>query len=157
MITAITMTYVEEAIGVARAAANADMPVALSFTVETDGRLPSGQPLAEAIEQVDAETGTSPSYYMINCAHPTHFASVLDQGERWRERVAGLRANASTRSHAELDDADELDEGDPANLGARYAELRERLPRLNVLGGCCGTDHRHIAEIRDAWLASTPA
>jgi S-methylmethionine-dependent homocysteine/selenocysteine methylase len=154
MVTAITMTYVEEGIGVARAAAEAGLPAAISFTVETDGRLPSGQALGEAIEQVDRETGGSPSYYMINCAHPTHFASVLEQGGDWRERVRGLRANASTCSHAELDEADELDEGDPADLGARYGRLRRRLPRLNVLGGCCGTDHRHIAEIRDAWLAA---
>jgi S-methylmethionine-dependent homocysteine/selenocysteine methylase len=156
MATAITMTYADEAIGVARAAAEVGLPAAISFTVETDGRLPSGQALGEAIEQVDRETGGSPSYYMINCAHPTHFTSVLEQGDGWRERVRGLRANASTRSHAELDEADELDEGDPADLGARYAELRERLPRLNVLGGCCGTDHRHVAEIRDAWLAGAP-
>jgi S-methylmethionine-dependent homocysteine/selenocysteine methylase len=156
MITAITMTHSEEAIGVARAAAEAGLPAAISFTVETDGRLPSGQALGEAIEQVDRETGGSPSYYMINCAHPTHFASVLDEGDGWRERIAGLRANASTRSHAELDEADELDEGDPAELAARYAELRQRLPRLTVLGGCCGTDHRHVAAIRDACLASAP-
>jgi S-methylmethionine-dependent homocysteine/selenocysteine methylase len=154
MVTAITMTYADEAIGVARAAAAAGLPAAISFTVETDGRLPSGQALGEAIEQVDRETGASPSYYMINCAHPTHFASVLGDAEGWRERIRGLRANASTRSHAELDEADELDEGDPADLGIRYAELRARLPRLNVLGGCCGTDHRHVAAIRDAWLAT---
>jgi S-methylmethionine-dependent homocysteine/selenocysteine methylase len=153
MVTAITMTYSEEAIGVARAAAEAGIPAAISFTVETDGRLPSGQALREAIEQVDGETGRSPSYYMINCAHPTHFASVLEEGDGWRERIAGLRANASTRSHAELDEADELDEGDPGDLAARYAELRERLPRLTVVGGCCGTDHRHVAAIRDACLA----
>ena len=61
--------------------------------------------------------------------------------------------DASTKSHAELDEATELDEGDPADLGARYAALRATLPQLNVLGGCCGTDHRHVAEIRDAWLA----
>ena len=156
MVTAITMTYADEAIGIVRAAADAGLPAAISFTVETDGRLPSGQALGEAIEQVDRETGGGPSYYMINCAHPTHFASVLEQGDGWRERIAGLRANASTRSHAELDEAEELDEGDPADLGARYAELREQLPRLCVLGGCCGTDHRHIAQIRDAWLAKSP-
>ena len=154
LVTAITMTYVEEATGIARAAAEAGLPSVISFTVETDGRLPSGQPLGEAIEQVDRDTGDSPSYFMINCAHPTHFESVLEQGDGWRERIQGLRANASTRSHAELDEADELDEGDPTDLGVRYAGLRERLPRLNVLGGCCGTDHRHIAEIRDAWLTS---
>jgi S-methylmethionine-dependent homocysteine/selenocysteine methylase len=154
MVTALTMTYVEEAIGVARAAADAGVPAAVSFTVETDGRLPSGQALGEAIEQVDAETGASPSYYMINCAHPTHFASVVEHGDGWRERIGGLRANASQLSHAELDEADELHDGDPAELGAGYAGLREQLPRLCVLGGCCGTDHRHIAAIRDAWLAS---
>jgi S-methylmethionine-dependent homocysteine/selenocysteine methylase len=157
MVTAITMTYVEEAIGIARAAGEAGIPAAVSFTVETDGRLPSGQPLGEAIEQVDEEAGASPSYYMINCAHPTHFEVVLAQDGDWRERIAGLRANASTCSHAELDEAEELDEGDPADLGARYAGLRERLPRLTVLGGCCGTDHRHVAEIRDAWLRAAPA
>jgi homocysteine S-methyltransferase len=154
MVTAITMTYAEEAIGVARAAAEAGLPAAISFTVETDGRLPSGQPLGEAIEQVDRETGASPRYYMINCAHPTHFSSTLEQGDGWRERIRGLRANASTKSHAELDEATELDDGDPADLGARYAALREQLPQLCVLGGCCGTDHRHIAEIRDAWMSS---
>ena len=152
MVTAITMTYADEAIGVARAAADAGLPAAISFTVETDGRLPSGQPLGEAIEHVDNETGGSPSYYMINCAHPTHFASVLEDGGDWLERIRGLRANASTRSHAELDEAEELDEGDPTDLAARYAQLRESLPQLTVLGGCCGTDHRHIAKIRDAWL-----
>jgi S-methylmethionine-dependent homocysteine/selenocysteine methylase len=152
MVNAMTLTYVEEAIGVARAAAEAGIPAAISFTVETDGRLPSGQPLGDAIEQVDAETAAGPSYYMINCAHPTHFASVLERGGAWPARIRGLRANASTRSHAELDESDELDEGDPVGLGAAYAGLRERLPRLNVLGGCCGTDHRHVAAIRDAWL-----
>lgn len=152
MVTAITMTYADEAIGVARAAGEAGLPSVISFTVETDGRLPSGQPLGDAIEQVDCETGASPSYYMINCAHPTHFASVLQRDGDWRERIRGLRANASIRSHAELDEAEELDEGDPADLGVRYAQLREQLPQLNVLGGCCGTDHRHIAQIRDACL-----
>ena len=156
MVTAMTMTYAEEAIGVVRAAAEARLPAVISFTVETDGRLPNGQALGEAIEQVDSETGGAPSSYMINCAHPTHFASVVEQGNGWRERIRGLRANASTRSHAELDAADQLDDGDPADLGARYAALRAALPRLNVVGGCCGTDHRHVREIRDAWLASAP-
>jgi S-methylmethionine-dependent homocysteine/selenocysteine methylase len=154
MVTAITMTYVEEALGVARAAQAAGMPSAISFTVETDGRLPSGQALGEAVQQVDDETGSAPAYYMINCAHPTHFEDALPDGEPWTERVRGLRANASTKSHAELDEAEELDIGDPADLGERYAALRASLPRLNVLGGCCGTDHRHVAAIRDSWLAS---
>ena len=154
MVTALTMTYPDEAIGVTRAAADAGMPAVISFTVETDGRLPNGQPLGEAIAEVDAETGEGPAYYMINCAHPTHFASVVGSDEPWRERIRGLRANASSKSHAELDEATELDEGDPADLGARHAALREDLPRLNVLGGCCGTDHRHVGEICNAWVAS---
>ena len=149
MITVMTMTYADEAVGVAPAARELAMPAAISFTVETDGRLPSGQPLGEAIEQVDAQTNRSPAYYMVNCAHPTHFEDVLDGP--WCERIVALRANASRRSHAELDDADELDEGHPEDLASRYAALRERLPQLRVLGGCCGTDHRHVAAISRAW------
>jgi S-methylmethionine-dependent homocysteine/selenocysteine methylase len=155
MVTAITMTYPDEAIGVTQAAREAGLPVAISFTVETDGRLPNGQGLGEAIEEVDEATGRAPAYYMINCAHPTHFDAVLATDEAWRDRVRGLRANASTMSHAELDEAEELDDGNPDDLGARYAALRTRLPRLNVLGGCCGTDHRHVAAIRDAWARSS--
>ena len=151
MVCALTLTYAEEAVGIARAAAETGLPAAISFTVETDGRLPSGQPLAEAIAQVEEDS--PPAYFMLNCAHPTHFEHVLAGGEAWTERIRGLRANASMLSHAELDEAEDLDEGDPDDLAARYVAVRERLPRLNVLGGCCGTDHRHVQAIRDAWLA----
>jgi S-methylmethionine-dependent homocysteine/selenocysteine methylase len=151
MVTAITMTYAEEATGVARAAAKAGLPSVISFTVETDGRLPSGQALSGAIRQVDDDTGAAPAYYMINCAHPTHFEDVLAGGGEWVSRIGGLRTNASMKSHAELDEAEELDEGDPADLGARHAALKERLPAVNVLGGCCGTDHRHVGAICSAW------
>ena len=151
MVTAITMTYPDEAIGVTHAARDVGLPAAISFTLETDGRLPNGQALGDAIEEVDEATGGEPAYYMINCAHPTHFDAVLTGDDAWRNRIGGLRANASTMSHAELDAAEELDDGDPDDLGARYAALRARLPRLNVLGGCCGTDHRHVTSMRDAW------
>jgi homocysteine S-methyltransferase len=151
--SAITMTYAEEAIGIAGAAADAGLPVVISFTVETDGRLPSGQALGDAIEQVDAETLGYPAYYMVNCAHPSHFDAVVAAGGGWRDRIAGLRANASAKSHAELDAAEELDEGDPAALGADYVALRAHLPALQVLGGCCGTDARHVAAIGAAWTA----
>ncbi len=147
MITAITMTYAEEAIGLTRAAQAAGMPVAISFTVETDGRLPTGQSLREAVETVDAATGNGPAYYMINCAHPTHFEDALAAGEAWTGRIRGLRANASTMSHAELDQAEELDDGNPEELGGQYRSLLGKLGQLNVFGGCCGTDHRHVAAI----------
>ena len=150
LVTAYTLNYVEEAIGVALAARGAGIPVAISLTVETDGRLPTGQPLDEAIQQVDEATGASPAYYMVNCAHPTHFAEVLDGSKPWTNRIHGLRANASTLSHAELEAMTELDDGDPDDLGRRVGSLRERLPHLSVLGGCCGTDHRHIAAIAAA-------
>ena len=152
LLTALTLTYADEAIGMVRAAGSAGLPIAVSFTVETDGRLPSGQTLRAAIEQVDAETDGAPIHYMINCAHPTHFADALEDAGPWRERIRGLRANASTRSHAELDESEDLDDGDPADLGARHAALRDVLPNMVVLGGCCGTDIRHVTNIADAWL-----
>jgi homocysteine S-methyltransferase len=147
-LSALTLTYSDEAIGIVRAARRAGLPVTISFTVETDGRLPSGESLREAIERTDRE---GPDGFMVNCAHPEHFAAVLD-GE-WAHRIRGIRANASRKSHAELDEAHTLDTGDPEELAARYAELRAKLPRLELLGGCCGTDHRHIAAIAEA-LAS---
>jgi homocysteine S-methyltransferase len=144
MVTAITMTNASEAIGVARAAAEAAAPVAISFTVETDGRLPTGQPLGEAIDEVDAATRSAPVYYMINCAHPLHFESTLNAQEPWMARIRGLRANASRRSHQELNDSPDLDDGNPIELGGQYRDLIRRHPQINVLGGCCGTDHRHV-------------
>jgi len=151
-VTAITMTNADEAIGIVRAATAAGIPAAISFTVETDARLPTGQSLREAIEQVDAATDGGAAYFMVNCAHPTHFAPALERDQQWMRRIAGLRANASTRSHAELDEASELDEGDPDDLGARHAALHSVLPWVTVLGGCCGTDARHVAAICSAWL-----
>lgn len=153
----MTMTNAGEAIGVTRAARAAGLPVAISFTVETDGRLPTGQSLHEAIEEVDRATGEGPAYFTINCAHPTHFDGVLAAGEAWSGRIRGLRANASRCSHAELNEATELDDGDPVELGAQYRALRDRLPHVTVLGGCCGTDHRHIERIAEACVPAKPA
>jgi S-methylmethionine-dependent homocysteine/selenocysteine methylase len=150
MITAITMTNANEAIGVTQAAVAAGVPVAISFTVETDGRLPTGQTLQEGIEQVESDTAAGPAYYMINCAHPTHFAETLSGTGAWVGRIRGIRANASKRSHQELNDAPDLDAGDPVELAAQYRDLRQRHPQINVLGGCCGTDHRHLEQIGEA-------
>jgi S-methylmethionine-dependent homocysteine/selenocysteine methylase len=152
LVTAFTINYAEEAIGIARAAQSVGMPVVISFTVETDGSLPTGQTLEDAIQQVDAATGNAPAYYMINCAHPTHFANLLTQNKAWVSRIRGIRANASTRSHAELNESVDLDAGNPLELGNQYRELRNQLPHINVLGGCCGTDDRHIAAICQACL-----
>ena len=157
MVTAITMTNTNEAIGVVRAARTAAMPVAISFTVETDGRLPAGQSLQDAIEEVDAVTNRAPAYYMINCAHPTHFEAALATDKDWVNRLRGIRANASKRSHAELDQAKDLDAGDPVELGRQYRQLRRSLGHLTVLGGCCGTDHRHIEQICLACISPNDA
>lgn len=153
MIAAFTMNYVEEAIGIVRAAEVAGMPVAISFTLETDGRLPSGDALETAIDRTDEATGGYPVYYMINCAHPTHFERVLSTDHAWTHRVRGLRANASRRSHAELDASPDLDAGNPEELGQQYRALRRALPHLTVVGGCCGTDHRHVEAIGLAMAA----
>lgn len=152
LVSGVTLTYVEEAVGIARAAEASTMPVVISFTVETEGRLPSGHDLGSAIRATDAATAGYPAYYRINCPHPEHFGPALVAGSPWLDRVRGVQANASKKSHAELDAATDLDIGDPHELGRHYANLRCRLRNLNVLGGCCGTDHRHLTAICAACL-----
>ena len=145
--TAYTITHVGEAVGIVRAARLAGLPIAVSFTVETDGRLPSGTTLADAIRQVDE--AAAPDYFLVNCAHPSHIEAALTEPGAWTSRIAGTRANASTASHAELDDAVERGDGSPADFGAAQRALLTRLPHLSILGGCCGTDARHIAALMD--------
>jgi S-methylmethionine-dependent homocysteine/selenocysteine methylase len=155
MISAITLTYAEEAIGIARASAAVGLPSVMSLTVETDGRLPSGETIGDAITRIDAATDSAPAYYMINCAHPTHFASAIDAHAQWPARIRGIRANASKLSHAELDASTELDRGDIDELAGLYAELGTHLD-LCVVGGCCGTDHEHVAAIAAAIIDNEP-
>ena len=150
LIAALTMTNIPEAVGIAEAAKAVRIPVVISFTVETDGSLPTGDSLRAAIEAVDEATGSYPAYYMINCAHPTHFMSVLSAGEEWTKRIGGIRANASRCSHAELDAMTELDSGDPDELGRMYRAIRDDLPGVRLIGGCCGTDLRHVTAIGEA-------
>jgi S-methylmethionine-dependent homocysteine/selenocysteine methylase len=147
LVSAFTLNYTEEAIGIVEAVREAGMPVVVSFTVETDGRLPSGEGLGAAIRRTDEATGGYPAYFMLNCAHPDHFGDLAREDAAVLGRIRGLRANASRLSHAELDESTSLDSGDPRELGAQYRDLRRHLPRLNVLGGCCGTDHRHVESI----------
>lgn len=147
MVTALTFNQASEAAGFAQAAQEAGLPAVISFTTETDGRLPDGTSLADAITEVDAASGTYPAYYMVNCAHPDHFTSALAAEAPWARRLRGLRANASRLSHAELDEAPELDAGNPQELAGQYRQIAARMPWLNIFGGCCGTDLRHVSAI----------
>jgi homocysteine S-methyltransferase len=146
MVTATTFTQSTEAIGVVRAARSLGLPIVVSFTVETDGKLPTGQPLGEAIQAVDNATNSAAAYFMVNCAHPDHFFHVLEDSDRAR-RIRGLRCNASRLSHAELDECEELDDGDPVEFGEQYKLIAKKMPWLNVFGGCCGSDLRHLRQI----------
>jgi len=156
MVTATTFPHADEAIGFIRAAKEAALPVVVSFTVETDGRLPTGLTLADAIRRVDDATDGAAAYFMVNCAHPDHFFHLLD-GSDWAQRLRGLRCNASRLSHAELDECESLDDGNPCELGSQYAAVFERMPWLNVFGGCCGSDLRHVTEIARAISAARPS
>ncbi len=146
MVSAVTFTQSDEAIGVVRAAGKAGLPVVVSFTVETDGKLPTGQPLNEAIDAVDKATDAGAAYFMVNCAHPDHFSHVLEDAD-WARRIRGIRCNASRKSHAELDESETLDDGDPIELGGQYKAFKAQMPWLNVFGGCCGSDLRHVTQI----------
>ena len=156
-VSGMTLNYLDEALGMVEAAAALGIPSVISFTLETDGNLPSGQTLRHAIETIDAQATILPAYYLINCAHPTHFADTLKTNESWVLRIRGLRANASCRSHAELDSSPDLDAGNPEELAGQYRELREKMPQLTILGGCCGTDDRHISAICGACIHPEPA
>jgi S-methylmethionine-dependent homocysteine/selenocysteine methylase len=151
MVTALTFTQADEAIGFVRAAHQLELPVVVSFTVETDGKLPTGQSLDDAIRAVDQATDSAAAYFMINCAHPDHFAHIL-KPEPWAERLRGIRCNASRKSHAELDESETLDDGNPAELAAQYQTIKQKLPWINVYGACCGADVRHVRKIAAALL-----
>ncbi|WP_417712031.1 homocysteine S-methyltransferase family protein [Roseibium aggregatum] len=153
MVSAFTISTVNEGVGIIRAAAAAGMPSVVSYTTETDGRLPDGTPLGEAFEQTDMLTAGAAAYFMVNCAHPDHFRIALESDAAWLKRVWGVRANASRLSHAELDEAENLDHGNPAELGRDYAQLKRLLPNLRIFGGCCGTDHRHVEAIADCCVS----
>lgn len=153
-ITVGTISYIDEAIGIVNAAKSQMMPIAISFTVETDGKLPSGETLQDAIVKVDNETNNAPIYYMINCAHPSHFKHLFKPNESWHHRIYGIRANASAKSHAELNNSTALDEGNPQELAKQYIELKNLLTHLNIIGGCCGTSQRHVEELCKEFIRS---
>jgi S-methylmethionine-dependent homocysteine/selenocysteine methylase len=152
LVSALTINYNEEATGIVNAAKKHNIPVVISYTVETDGNLPSGQSLKDAISSLDKATNNYVSYYMINCAHPEHFKGVLNANESWSKRIKGLRANASNKSHAELDESETLDIGNKEELAKDYCDLRKHLPNLSIIGGCCGTDSTHLESICESWF-----
>jgi homocysteine S-methyltransferase len=149
LVSVLTLTYADEGLGIAQAARDAGVPSVLYFTLETDGRLPDGSSIKDAIERIDETADGKVAYYGINCAHPDHIAPALAGGGEWTQRIRAVRANASRMSHAELDVAEELDDGDPVELAADYVRLREALPNASVFGGCCGTDVRHVRAIAE--------
>jgi S-methylmethionine-dependent homocysteine/selenocysteine methylase len=152
LISALTINYNDEAIGIVNAAKKNHIPVVISYTVETDGNLPSGQSLKDAISSLDKITNNYVSYFMINCAHPEHFKGVLNPNESWTKRIKGLRANASKKSHTELDESETLDIGNKEELANDYCDLRNHLPNLSIIGGCCGTDSTHLESICETWF-----
>lgn len=149
LISAYTLAYTDEAVGIVRAARRFGLPAVIAFTLETDGRLPTGACLEDAISEVDAQTDGYTAYFMINCAHPDHFSHVLCASGP-TQRVRGIVANASRCSHAELEAATKLDDGSPQELGRQLAQMRRSFGQICVLGGCCGTDMRHMACIAAA-------
>jgi homocysteine S-methyltransferase len=149
MLIGVSLTGSAEAIGIARAAAAAGLPVGLSFTLGPDGRLPGGEGLGDAIERVDAVA--SAAYFGIDRAHPGQVEAALTGAGAWRGRIRAVRAHASAQSHAEQDASRALDAGDPDDLARQVLRLREPLPSLNVLGGCCGTGEAHLKAIARAW------
>lgn len=153
IVTALTLNSTHEAIGIARASAKAGIPSVISFTIEKDRKLRSGETLKQAIETVDAETANAPAYYMINCSHPVDFGPALTS-EPWANRIRGLRANASTSDHGTLCQLGHLEEGNPDELAAQYVDIRTAHPKMNVFGGCCGTDYVHVEKIGRALLAT---
>ena len=152
LVSALTINYIDEATGIVNAAKKHHIPVVISYTVETDGNLPSGQSLKDAISSLDKATNNYVSYFMINCAHPEHFKGVLNANASWTKRIKGLRANASNKSHAELDESETLDIGNKEELAKDYCDLRKHLPNLSIIGGCCGTDSTHLESICESWF-----
>ncbi|WP_337660109.1 homocysteine S-methyltransferase family protein [Anderseniella sp. Alg231-50] len=150
LVTALTFSQVDEAIGVTRAAQDHDMPVVVSFALNKDGHLKSGTALGEAIRSVDRATGDGPRYYMVNCTHPVDFAAAFEAPGPWVKRIYGLRPNASSLDHGTLCQLGHLEEGNPVELGQQMADMARRFSHINVWGGCCGTDHVHIDEIAKA-------
>ncbi len=150
VVSAFTIDYVEEGVGIARAAAGAHVPCVISFTTDDQGALPDGTSVARAIERIDLEAVTPPAYYMLNCTHPQHVTGMLTGAGAWRERIRGIRANASPLGLVEPPEGQPLDPGDVAEFASAMQQVNELAPSITILGGCCGTDVRHVRAVADA-------
>jgi homocysteine S-methyltransferase len=147
---AATLPAVSEARGMAKTLSDLRIPYVISFVIRPDGTLLDGTPLHRAIDQIDSTTEHPPFFYLINCVHPSVFARGLGReteiSKSIRKRVLGLQANTSSRSPEELDGLEQLDGSDPDKFAEEMLDLHHQFG-IKVIGGCCGTDHRHIHAI----------
>ncbi|MBW2409401.1 MAG: homocysteine S-methyltransferase family protein [Deltaproteobacteria bacterium] len=145
-ILAATLPAVSEALGIAAALSQCAIPYSLSFVIRSDGRVLDGTPLQAAIEKIDAAVNPGPLFYQINCVHPAIFRKAIEQSEPGFDRLLGLQANTSEKSPEELDGLGYLDTSEPEEFAESMLALHTHFG-LKIIGGCCGTDHRHIEEI----------
>jgi homocysteine S-methyltransferase len=147
MAVAATFNNIPEAIGVIRAANAAGIPIGVSLTLTPEGRLRSGPSLREAVERVEEATEGGAAWFGTNCSHPLEFEPALADAGPWLERLRYVRPNAARMEKIALCSLGHLEDGDPVELGEQMAEVARMLPRTDIIGGCCGTDERHLAEI----------
>ena len=147
MAVAATFNNIPEAIGVIRAAKGAGMPIGVSLTLTPEGRLRSGPTLREAVETVDEVTAGAAAWFGTNCSHPLEFEPAIADAGPWLDRLRYIRPNAAKMDKIALCSLGHLEDGDPEELGEQMGDVVRRLPRADIIGGCCGTDERHLSEI----------
>jgi S-methylmethionine-dependent homocysteine/selenocysteine methylase len=143
----LTFNNIPESIGVIRAGVAAGLPVGVSLSLTTEGRLRSGPSLREAIEAIEEATDGAAAWFGTNCAHPVEFEPAFADAGSWFDRLRYIRPNAAKMDKIALCSLGHLEDGDPVELGGEMGEIARRFPRADILGGCCGTDERHLSEI----------
>ncbi len=144
---AATLPALSEATGLAKALAATGKPYIISFVIRAEGTTLDGTPLKDAISRIDTDVNPRPIAYMSNCTHVSFFKTAMmhdaHSSSAVRKRVTGLLANTAAIKPEDLDDSEELVEEDPRTFGESVASLHGELG-MKILGGCCGTDDRHI-------------
>lgn len=148
-----TFNNIPEAVGVARAARAEGLPLAMYFSLDSSSRLNTGPSLRDAVIETDSQTGNAPLFYGLNCSHPVEFEPALEPGD-WIDRLRSIRPNASKMEKIALCKLGHLEDGDPDELGAQMGDLARRYPHMDIMGGCCGTDERHLSRIAEAVKAA---